>query len=123
MNYSWVEEYALAKLGSEKEYKESWDATLYKIGGKFFVLSHKMHESEVISVKLEPERGEFLRDWYEDIFPGYHLNKTHWNSIRLNGNVPSDIVKEMIDESYRLVFKGLIRKIKDELFRENTDSR
>ena len=113
MDYVWIEAYSLAKLGVEKEYKESWDATLYKVGGKFFVLSHKMYESEIISVKLEPERGEFLRDWYEDIFPGYHLNKTHWNSIRLNGSVPNDVVKEMIDESYGLVFKGLTGKMKD----------
>lgn len=64
--------------GVEKEYKAEWDAILYKVGGKFFVMVGNDKEGDdIVSVKLLPDIGLAMRDRYEDIKPGYYLNKVH----------------------------------------------
>lgn len=65
---------------------------------------------DIITLKLEPSDGDFLRNQYEDIIPGHYMNKVHWNSIYLDGKVPIDIIKESIDKSYHLVLAGLTKK-------------
>ena len=82
------------------------------IGGKLFcALCHDDAVGDVcITMKLEPLRGEFLRGQFEDVIPGYYMNKTHWNSVRVQGSLPEDILRDMLDESYRLVAAGLTRR-------------
>lgn len=63
-----------------------------------------------INLKLDPAEGEFLRGQYEDIIPGYYSNKQHWNSIKPDGAVPDELLKDMLDKSYALVLHGLSRK-------------
>ena len=63
-----------------------------------------------INLKLEPMEGEVLRDHYEDIIPGYYSNKVHWNSVKPDGKVPDDLLKDMLDKSYRLVLCGFSKK-------------
>lgn len=111
MNYPWIEEYCLSKKGAEKEFKMEWGALRYLLFDKMFVMQgDNNHGIEIITVKLKPERGELLRMEYpESIFPGYYMNKTHWNSLDLNSDVPDQLVREMIDESYMLIFQGLTR--------------
>ena len=58
-----------------------------------------------ITVKLEPTEGSFLRQQYDDIIPGYYMNKQHWNSIILDGTVPEEEIRRMIGESYDLTGK------------------
>lgn len=67
------------------------------------------------NVKCDPERAIQLREEHEDILPGYHMNKKHWNTVVLNGNLPTSLVREMIDHSYALVVSSLTRKKKEEL--------
>ena len=55
-----------------------------------------------INLKLEPAEGEFYRQQYEDVIPGYYSNKAHWNSIRPDGAVPDELLREMLDKSYGL---------------------
>lgn len=64
---------------------------------------------------LEPEEGDFLRGQYEDILPGYYMNKVHWNSIRPDGAVPDSLMKELLDQSYRLVLGSFSRKKQREI--------
>ena len=68
-----------------------------------------------ITLKLEPLEGDVLRRQYEDIIPGYYMNKTHWNSVKADGNVPDDLLKDLLDKSYRLVLGSLSRKKQREL--------
>ncbi|MDR0928077.1 MAG: MmcQ/YjbR family DNA-binding protein [Ignavibacteria bacterium] len=111
MQYDWIEQYLLPMKGVEVEYKAEWDAILYKIGGKIFAMvGNDKDGNDVISMKLLPEYGIELREKYDDIAPGYHLNKVHWNSMQLNGNVPDDVAKTMLTQSYNLVFAGLTKK-------------
>lgn len=117
MKYEWIEEYCLSKKGTIREYKIEWDAIRYMIKDKMFVLQgddNKGHQ--IITVKLKPEFGELLRMKYRDIIPGYHMNKVHWNSLFLDGDVPDDVVKKMLDESYELVLQSLNKKQQKEIY-------
>ena len=71
-----------------------------------------------ITVKLEPLHGELLRKEYGDVIPGYYMNKLHWNSVRPDGAVPDGVLKEMLDESYRLILHSLSKKRQRELYPE-----
>ena len=68
-----------------------------------------------ITLKLEPAEGEFLRTQYEDIVPGYYMNKMHWNSVKPDGNVPDDLLKDLLDKSYELVLHGFSKKKQKEI--------
>ncbi len=68
-----------------------------------------------ITLKLNPIDGEFFRSTYEDIIPGYYMNKTHWNSIKADGNVPDDVVKELLNKSYTEILNKLTKKKRAEI--------
>ena len=68
-----------------------------------------------ITLKLDPLEGDFLRNQYEDIIPGYYMNKTHWNSIKTNGEVPGDILKDLLDKAYGIVLGSLSKKKQKEI--------
>ncbi len=111
MKYDWIDSYCLKKIASTRDYKFEWDATRYLIDNKMFVLiGHNKEKKEIISLKLQPEYGVLLRSEYEDINPGYYLNKEHWNSINLDGWVPDDLLRELIDQSYDLIRYSLTIK-------------
>lgn len=111
-NYSWVEDYCRQKRGAHIEYKESWRAFRYMVGGKIFVLRFLDNNGRpIINVKTQPELGQFFRlQFPEKITPGYHMNKEHWNSIYEDTVVPEEVVKELLDHSYDLVFSSLPEK-------------
>ncbi|HCC34207.1 MAG TPA: DNA-binding protein [Ruminococcaceae bacterium] len=116
MKYDWFDAYCLAKNGVEKDYKAEWEASRYLIGGKMFVMHGGDKEGkEIITVKLAPEKGRFLRGQYSEIIPGYYMNKEHWNSMYVSGNVPDEVFREMLDDSYELVLKSLTKKARAEI--------
>ncbi|MCI8922221.1 MAG: MmcQ/YjbR family DNA-binding protein [Acutalibacter sp.] len=75
-------------------------------------------QDALLTLKLEPQEGCFFREQYEDIIPGYYMNKDHWNSIRLEGSVPEELVRELAEKSYRLVLHGLSKKKQKEILGE-----
>jgi len=116
MKYEWIDAYCLAKKGVEKDYKPEWNATRYMINGKMFAMQGGDKEgTAIITVKLEPAFGTFLRNQYKDITPGYYMNKEHWNSLYLDGEVPDEVVKEMLDQAYQLILNGLSKKAQKEI--------
>lgn len=118
MKYEWIDEYLLSKKGVTKDFKEEWNWIRYLIGGKMFAavcLDDESHQPYYITLKLEPMEGEFLRQQYPDIIPGYYMNKVHWNSINPDGAVPDELMREMLDKSYRLVLHGLTKKLQKEI--------
>lgn len=116
MNVEWMDAYLLSKKGAMKDFKLEWDATRYMVGDKMFAMQggDKEHRS-IITLKCEPPFGEILRKQYPDIIPGYYMNKEHWNSVYLDGNVPDEVVKQMMDESYALILGGLTKKMQKEI--------
>ena len=116
MKYDFIKAHCLSKKGAEEDYKQEWDAIRYCIRGKMFALVGNDKEGNpIISVKHTPEYGEELREKYQDIIPGYYLNKIHWSSMFLTGNVPKAVLKQMLDGSYELIFNSLPKKIQNEI--------
>ena len=116
MSYPWLDECCMSKQGAARDYKEEWEATRYMVGGKMFAMQGKDNTGKpIITLKLLPEDGIFLRNQYEDIFPGYYMNKEHWNSVDLDGSVPDSILRDMIEKSYSIVFASLTKKAQKEI--------
>ena len=115
--YSWIEEYCLEKVGAVHEFKMEWEADLFKVGGKFFVMLCVDKAGEaIVSVKCDPRDAEDLRREHEGVIvPGYYLNKSHWNSIYLESGVEKELVRKQIDKSYELIWGGLTGKVRREL--------
>ncbi len=119
MKYPWLDEYCLSKKCVEKEFKVEWNATRYMLGGKMLALQGGDKEGKaIITLKLPPAYGELLRQQYKNIVPGYYMNKEHWNSLYLDGDVPDEVLKNMVDQSYRLIFESLSKKAQKDLLGE-----
>lgn len=91
------------------------DVLVYKVGGKLFALTSPDDFPATANLKCDPDRAIELRDRYEDVQPGYHMNKRHWNTLTLEGRLPTKLIKELIDHSYALVVASLSRKMRAEL--------
>ena len=117
MKYEWIDEYLLKKPGVTKDFQEEWNWIRYHIGGKMFAAICRDDDDKpyYITLKTDPLEGEFLRKEYEDIIPGYYMNKVHWNSVKADGNVPDDVVKDLLDRAYTVVFESLSKKKQKEI--------
>lgn len=117
MNYPFLDEYLLSMQGATKDFKEEWQWTRYLIGNKMFaaICKDESGKDYIITLKLDPMDGEFLREQYDDIKPGYYMNKIHWNSVNLEGRVPDELLKDIARKSYHLVLGGLSKKKQKEL--------
>jgi len=115
-NYPWLDEYCQSFIGVLKEFKQEWQATRYLVGGKMFALQGDDNTGRpIITLKLNPNNGDFLRQQFKDVIPGYYMNKIHWNSVYLNGVVPDDVLRSMISESYTIIFESLTKKTRNEI--------
>jgi predicted DNA-binding protein (MmcQ/YjbR family) len=118
MNIETYFEYCLSKKGVTEHFPFDEDTLVFKVGGKMFALSSlsQWEKGEPsVNLKCDPERAEELRAQYEDVQPGYHMSKIHWNTINVNSEVPDTLIKELIDHSYELVFRSLTKKIQNEI--------
>lgn len=115
MAYEWLDEYLMGKPGVTKDFKAEWDATRYMVAGKMFVMAGGDKEgTPIVTFKLEPEFGQFLRGQFPDaVVPGYYMNKVHWNSLYLGGDVPDGIVRDMADDAYKQILSALPKKIRE----------
>ena len=103
-------EYCLNKKGAIKDYPLGTDPLAIKIAGKIFALFYE--EKRYLNLKCDPVIAENLREHHEDVRPGYHMNKKHWNTVKINRDVSDVILKELIDHSYDLVFDSLPKSVK-----------
>jgi len=107
-----IREYCLRKKGVEEEFKAAWNSTVYRVGGKIFVMWGEYKDGRpLLTVKLEPAFSEILRAQYPgDIIPGYYTDKNHWSSLFLDSTVTDDIVHAMLDNGYETTLTGLTKK-------------
>lgn len=108
MKYPWIDEYLLGKAGVTKDLQKDWNWIRYQIGGKMFA-AVCLDEKDVpyyITLKLEPAEGDFFRQQYEDIVPGYYMNKMHWNSVKPDGQVPDELLKDLLENPTGLYLAG-----------------
>jgi predicted DNA-binding protein (MmcQ/YjbR family) len=101
--------------GAGEEFPFRPDLSVFKVRGKVFALAPLKSRPLRVSLKCEPALAEQLRDTYPEITPGYHLNKRHWNTVELNGDLPDKLVRDMIEDSYDLVVSKLPKRIQAEL--------
>src|SRR6266545_4067723 len=97
--------YCAGKESAVQEHPFRTGTIAFKVNGKAFALMPNNGEDYRITLKCDPDRAIALREAYPEITPGYHMNKQHWNTLDLNGKLPDDLVRELIDHSYDLVAK------------------
>ena len=118
MNIQQYFEFCLSKKGVTEHFPFDEDTLVFKVGGKMFALSSLSqweNGNPAINLKCDPERAEELRAEYDDIKPGFHMSKVHWNTISVNSDVSDKMVRELIDHSYDLIFKSLTKKSQNEV--------
>lgn len=98
-----VEDYILSLSGAKLDYPFGEGTAVYKLNDKMFALIAEGSDPLRLSLKCDPKLAEILRERYETVMPGYHLNKKHWNTIILTGQLADDEVKDLIRHSYELV--------------------
>ncbi len=96
------------------------EVVVYKVAGKMFALASPDDFPPQVNLKCDPERAVELRDEYENILPGYHMNKRHWNTLVLDGKLPKPLVRELIEHSYQLVVDALPKKTREALLTDAT---
>lgn len=87
---------------------------VFKVANKMFALAD-VEEFEYINLKCDPERAVILRDEFEEIKPGYHMSKKHWNSVFVTGMLDDEIIEELIIHSYDLIVSSLTKKIQADI--------
>lgn len=109
MDIEQIRQYCLAKKGTTEGMPFNDTTLVFKVMGKMFCLLG-LEPPHSINVKCDPEKAIELRDQYDDIKPGYHMDKRHWNTVLLNGILEEKMVTEFIDHSYDLVVAKLPKK-------------
>ncbi|HUD10258.1 MAG TPA: MmcQ/YjbR family DNA-binding protein [Candidatus Saccharimonadales bacterium] len=108
MNQKTVEDYILTMPNAVREYPFGEDTVVYKVNDKMFALMREGVEPVQVSLKCDPELSKVLRERYETVVPGYHLNKKHWNTLILTGQLSWPEVQDLIRHSYYLVVPELL---------------
>ena len=103
MNFKQVEEYILTMPDARLEYPFDEKTAVYKVGDKMFALIPEDKTPLSVSLKCDPGLSKVLREKYETVTPGHHLNKKHWNTILLTGQLSWEEVQDLIRHSYILV--------------------
>lgn len=104
-----LRDYCMSKPNVTESLPFDEDTLVFKVNGKMFALTN-LTADLYINLKCDPEKAINLREVYPAVEPGYHMNKTHWNTIWIDGSIPSSLIKERIDHSYELVNKAKTQK-------------
>ncbi len=115
MNQKTLEDIILSKPGVKLDYPFNESTATYKVHGKMFALIAEKTNPLNVSLKCDPQLSEVLREKYESVLAGYHLNKKHWITLVLSGQLSEGEVKDLINHSYDLVVKGLPTNVQDKL--------
>lgn len=122
-NYQWLDEYLMQKPGAAKDFKAEWGWMRYQVGGKLFAATMRPGKEydpayagkDLVNLKCDPELAEILRNEHKEVMPGFYSDKRNWNSVDLGGSLPDEMLKQMCDDSYRLVFGKLTKKLQREI--------
>ena len=115
MNAAELRECCLRQPGAFEDFPFTAEHSVFKVERKMFAISALERDPLEVSVKCEPELAVELRNSYPAIRPGYHLNKRHWNTITVDGSLPDQLVRDLIEDSYDLVVSALPKRVQKEL--------
>jgi predicted DNA-binding protein (MmcQ/YjbR family) len=107
MDYETVKAYLLNKPEAIEDYPFGPNILIAKIKGKMFASLTTNQGTTMMNLKCDPAHAQELRDVFDAVKPGYHMNKKHWNTLVLDGSLPDSELERLIDHSYTLVFKKL----------------
>lgn len=122
MKYGWLDDYLLKNPGAKRDFKAEGQWSRCLAGGKMFAatctpdLKYAPHNGRsMVILKCEPLLAELFRKEYPGVVPGFYSGKRSWNAVCLDGDVPGDVLRELCDRSYRLIFDKLPKKVQKEL--------
>ncbi len=115
MNIESFREYCLGKPAATEATPFGPDDIVFKVGGKIFAIAALMEVPPAVNLKCDSDLALELRDRYEQVRPGYHMNKKHWNTVVLDGVIPSAEIRKMIDHSYGLIVQSLPKAKREKL--------
>jgi predicted DNA-binding protein (MmcQ/YjbR family) len=107
MDLAEFREYCLTKPSATEGTPFGPDVLVFKVSGKMFALAALDEVPATVNLKCDPDLALDLRDRYEQVRPGYHMNKKHWNTVEIENGIPDAELRKMIDHSYELVIKKL----------------
>src|SRR5437773_10888965 len=116
-------EYCLAKGGVTEGTPFGKTVLVFKVAGKIFALAALDEIAATVNLKCDPDLALELRDRYEQVQPGYHMNKRHWNTVEIDSGVPEAELRKMIEHSYDLVVRALSKAQRDQLTRQKQSRR
>jgi predicted DNA-binding protein (MmcQ/YjbR family) len=115
MNIESFRKYCLKKRGVTEEFPFDENTLVFKVMGKMFALTDLVDLPFTINLKCDPEKAIELREKYDAVQPGYHMNKKHWNTVTIDNSIPENELLEMVDHSYNLVVEGLKKSDREKL--------
>lgn len=117
MKYPWIDEYLLGKRKVTKDLQADWNWVRYQIGGKMFatICLNWDNNPYYITLKVDPAEGDFLKSQYADIVAGYYMNKTHYISVKPDGEVPDELLMDLLDKAYKLMLQTFSKKQQREI--------
>ena len=107
MDFAALRTYLLSKPEALEDFPFGPDAYVYKVQGKMFALLYEKDGKARVNLKCEPLQAQQLRDVFDSVVPGWHMNKTHWNTVVLGGDVPPHELQRQVDHSYARVMQSL----------------
>lgn len=115
MNLEQFRNYCLSKKAATEDLPFDETTLAFRIGNKIFAITDLERLPFRVNLKCDPERAVEMRERYDCVTPGYHMNKKHWNSIEPDSDLPDEILIELIDHSYDLVFSSLKKSERDRI--------
>ena len=115
MNYQETKTYLLSKPDAILDFPFGPETAVFKVRNKMFATLVETEGQAWSNLKCDPTEALMLRDIFPEVRPGYHMNKKHWNTIELQGNLPQSEIERMIDNSYTLAVKSLPLKVRQSL--------
>lgn len=104
-----IRAHVFAMKGVTESYPFGPEPAVFKVAGKMFLSARFTKSPLNINLKCDPDRALMLREIFDAVLPGYHMNKRHWNTVVLDQSIPGDQIREFIDHSYALVIAALPR--------------
>src|SRR6266480_3171187 len=116
-------EYCLSKVAATESMPFGEGVLVFKVAGKIFALAALDEIPATVNLKCDPDLALELRDRYEQVQPGYHMNKRHWNTVELDSGIPDTELRKMIEHSYDSVMRALSKAQRDQLTRQKRSRR
>jgi predicted DNA-binding protein (MmcQ/YjbR family) len=123
MDLEQFREYCLSKVAATESMPFGEGVLVFKVAGKIFALATLDEIPATVNLKCDPDLALALRDQYDQVRPGYHMNKKHWNTVEIDSGFPEAELRKMIEHSYDLVMRTLPKSQRDQLARQKRSRR